>query len=256
MDLLQAIILGIIQGITEFLPISSSGHLVLLEKIWSIDDSIIFFNVILHFATLLAVIIFYHRKITNLILHPFNKTNRLLILCTIPTILIVLIFNSFFESTFSGGLLIVGFLITALFLIITEKISKNYEKSLHNYSNIDNKKAVLLGVFQGLAVMPGLSRSGTTVCAGIIMGIEKKEAIDFSFLMSIPIIIASMVYELLKLDTTTISNINIPNVIIGSAFAFIFAILGIKLMLKVVEKIKYSYFAIYLIVLSVAIIFI
>lgn len=251
MDIFQAIILGIIQGITEFLPISSSGHLVLFEKIWGVQDTI-FFNVVLHLATLFAVVLFYRKKIWSLIRHPFNKTNLYLILATIPTILIVLLFNDFFENSFSGGLLILGFLLTAVFLIITEKMGKFYELSGEKIKKINSPRAILLGVFQGLAVMPGLSRSGTTLCAGIIMGIEKREAIDFSFLMSIPIILASMVYELFKADFSSLFlNINAINIIVGSIFAFIFAILGIKLMIKVVEKIKYFWFAIYLVILSI-----
>ena len=129
MDVVQAIILGIIQGITEFLPVSSSGHLVLLEKVWNIDDGVLFFNVLLHMATLLAVVLFYRKKIWELIKKPFCKTNLYLILATLPTVLIVVLFNSFFENAFSGGLLVLGFMLTAVFLLVTEKVSKYYEKN-------------------------------------------------------------------------------------------------------------------------------
>jgi len=251
-DILQAIVLGIVQGTTEFLPVSSSGHLVLLEKVWNINDGVLFFNVLLHVATLLAVVLFYRKKIWELIKNPFCKTNLYLVLATLPTIIIVVLFNSFFESTFSGGLLVLGFLLTAVFLLITEKISRYYERTSYSYSRVDAKKSILLGVMQGLAVMPGLSRSGTTVCASIVMGIDKKDAIDFSFLMSIPIIIASLVYELMGANFSTLFvDIDIMAMALGSIFAFIFAILGIKVMLKVVEKVQYYWFAIYLVGLSV-----
>jgi len=251
MDLLEAVVLGIVQGITEFLPVSSSGHLVLLEKIWQIDNGVIFLNVVLHIATLLAVIIFYRKRIWELVTHPFCKENLYLILATLPTVAIVVLFNSFFERAFCGSLLVVGFMLTAIFLVITEKVAKDYERQKFNHPPLNSKHAILLGLFQGLAVMPGLSRSGTTLCAGIVMGIEKKRAIDFSFLMSIPIIVASLVYELFSNDfCSVLAGLNVVNLCISSVFAFLFAILGIKIMLKVVEKIKYIYFAIYLVLLS------
>jgi len=120
------------------------------------------------------------------------------------------------------------------------------------YIKVSYKQSVLLGVFQGLAILPGISRSGTTLCAGIVMGVEKKDALDFSFLMSIPIILASLVYELVKCNfQISFADIGVAELIVGSITAFICAILGIKLMLKVVEKVQYKWFAIYLLLLAV-----
>ncbi|MFA6666805.1 MAG: undecaprenyl-diphosphate phosphatase [Bacilli bacterium] len=254
MDFFIAIILGIVQGITEFLPVSSSGHLVLLEKLFNISENLIFLNVVLHISTLFAVILFYRKKVWFLITHPLHKDTINLGLATLPTILIVLIFKDFFENSFSGAWLIWGFLLTAIFLTITEQISKIYERSDYKYQGINKTKSLFLGLFQGLAVLPGLSRSGTTLCAGIVMGINKKSAVDFSFLMSIPIIFASLVYELIDNDLSSISNsYGFFEVFASCMFAFVFAIIGIKIMLKVVEKIKYFWFSIYLVVLSILI---
>ena len=252
MDLFVVIILGLVQGLTEFLPVSSSGHLVLLENIFGVSDGSLFLNVVLHFATLLAVIIFYRKKLWNIIKHPFQPLTAYLIITTLITCLIALLFSDFFENAFSGGLLAWGFILSAIFLLTTEWISKKYQNENYRYINVGYKQSILLGLFQGLAILPGISRSGTTLCAGIVMGVEKKEALDFSFLMSIPIILASLVYELVKckfqLSFTGIAAIEL---IVGSITAFVCAILGIKLMLKVVEKVQYKWFAIYLLILAV-----
>ncbi len=257
MDVIIIIILGIVQGLTEFLPVSSSGHLVLLENIFNIENSSLFINVVLHFATLLAVVIYYRKQIWQLIKHPIQPLALYLIISTIITCSIVLLFADFFESSFSGVLLAWGFFLSALFLFATEYISRRYEEQKYNYSKVNIKHSIFLGIFQGLAILPGVSRSGTTLCAGIVMGINKKDALDYSFLMSIPIIIASLVYELIKADYSAIlTEINVFNLILGGVVAFVFAILGIKVMLKVVEKIQYKWFALYLLILGIITIFV
>lgn len=257
MDLVVVILLGIVQGLTEFLPVSSSGHLVLLENIFGIQDASLFLNVILHCATLLAVVIFYRQKIWQLIKKPFQPLNYYLVISTAITCLIVLLFSDFFESSFSGVLLAWGFLLSALFLFFTEYLSRKYSKQGMIYQNVGYKQSILLGIFQGLAILPGISRSGTTLCAGIVMGIDKKQALDYSFLMSIPIIIASLVFELCKADFNAVFNdVSVVNMLIGGVVAFIFALLGIKLMMKVVEKVQYKWFAVYLLLLSIVTIFV
>lgn len=251
MDIIVVVILGIVQGLTEFLPVSSSGHLVLLENIFNINDASLFLNIILHCATLLAVIIFYRKKLIDMLKRPFQPLNIYLGISTIITCGIVLLFSDFFEDSFSGGLLAWGFLLSAIFLMITEYISKMYNQQRY-VQKIGYKQSVLLGLFQGFAILPGVSRSGTTLCAGIVLGVEKKEALDYSFLMSIPIIIASLVFELCRADFGAItSDVSVVEMIIGGLTAFVCALFGIKLMLKVVEKVQYKWFALYLLVLAV-----
>lgn len=251
MELFVIIILGIVQGLTEFLPVSSSGHLVLLENIFGVSENKVFLNVVLHFATLIAVVIFYRKKLWNIVKHPFQPITAHLAIATAITCAIVLIFPDFFESTFNGRFLSWGFILSAIFLFSTEWISRKYEKEKYPYTKIGDRQAILLGVFQGLAILPGVSRSGTTLCAGIVMGVEKKDALDFSFLMSVPIILASVIYELVKCKfQLLITDINAIELGIGGITAFICAILGIKLMLKIVEKVQYKWFAIYLLILA------
>lgn len=252
MDFFVVIVLGLVQGFTEFLPVSSSGHLVLFENIFGVSDGSLFLNVALHVATLFAVVIFYRKKLWDMIKHPLQPINAYLVLATAITCVIVVLFSDFFENAFSGGLLAWGFILSAVFLLTTEWLSRKYEREKMQHNKIGYKQSALLGVFQGLAILPGISRSGTTLCAGIVMGVEKKEALDFSFLMSIPIIIASLVYELVKCNFhVEFADVNLAQVVVGGLTAFVCAIIGIKLMLKVVEKVQYKWFAIYLLGLAV-----
>lgn len=240
-----AILLGFVQGMTEFLPISSSGHLVLLEKIFGIENNVILFDVVLHVATLLAVIIVYRKTIWDLLKHPFGDTMQKLAFATFPTLIIALIFKNFFENSFNGDLLALGFLITAVFLIIAQVVSqKEYQ-----YRNLSFGNAIVIGVFQGLAIMPGISRSGSTITSAIVQGVRREQSAEFSFLLSIPIILASLLYECLKLNTVEVT-IPVSCFVGGFLVALIFGVLSIKLMLKVVKKAKYYGFSIYLLILS------
>ncbi len=257
MDIFIIVVLGIVQGLTEFLPVSSSGHLVLLENVFGIQDASLFLNVVLHCATLLAVLVYYRKTLWQMIKNPLQPIVYYLLLTTAITCVIVLLFADFFESSFSGVLLAWGFFLSAIFLFITEYVSKSYQKQNYMYSKVNLKHSIFLGLFQGLAILPGISRSGTTLCAGIVMGINKKDALDYSFLMSIPIIIASLVFELVRADFDTIfSDVNIVEMLVGGIVAFICAMLGIKLMMKVVEKVQYKWFALYLLVLGIITLFV
>ncbi len=241
-----AIILGLVQGLTEFLPVSSSGHLVLVENIFGIENNVILFDVVLHVATLLAVIIVYRKTIWELIKNPFCEKMQKLLFATLPTLIIALVFKNFFENSFSGDLLSLGFSITAVFLIIAQVISqKEYQYRSLNFGN-----AVVIGVFQGLAIMPGISRSGSTITSAIVQGVRREQAAEFSFLLSIPIILASLLYECLKLPGTVVT-IPASCFIVGFFVALISGILSIKLMLKVVKRAKYWGFSLYLILLSI-----
>ena len=248
MSILVAIILGIVQGLTEFLPISSSGHLVLLERIFGIKSNLIFLNVVLHLGTLLAVVIYYRKRLWEYIKHPFCKEVRYLIIATIPTVIIFLLFRTFIEDSFGGDYLVMGFLVTAVVLIICNWIMSRKT----TFNRFDYKTAIMMGVFQGLAIMPGVSRSGSTITSGVVMGCNKKEVADFSFLMSIPVILASLVFELFKLDGGSLGIGALP-LICGFVFAFVFGLVAIKCMLKLIEKAQFYWFSIYLVILSLVI---
>lgn len=262
MTILVALILGIVQGLTEFLPVSSSGHLFLLNQIFGIDGDFLLVSIILHLATLLAVVLVFYKDIWELIKHPFSKQACNLYIATIPTIIIVLLFKSLIDSIFNNAnLLPFCFMITAVLLFITYLLSnkKVEDKSYENQFNGTVKwtSALAMGISQGLATIPGISRSGSTICTGLLLGESRKESAKFSFLMSIPIILASMLYEILFTSSTaTLSQIGIVPLLTAFFSAFLVGIFSIKFMLKIVEKAKYYYFSIYLFVLSIVSMFV
>lgn len=246
MSILIALILGIVQGLTEFLPVSSSGHLVLLQNIFGIENNIILFDIILHLGTLLAVCIVYRKSLLEILKNPFGKKMRMVVIGTIPTLIIAFLFKDFFESAFSGNLLFIGFLCTAILLLIADYTQKKYTR----FKKMDYKYILTMGVFQGLAILPGLSRSGTTVTSSLVLGVNKNEALEYSFLLSIPIILASLVYELL-FSQITFASISIASMLVGFCASALFGILSIKFTIKLVKSNSYKYFSIYLIVLSI-----
>lgn len=245
MSIIEAIIFGLIQGLSEFLPISSSGHLVLFSKIFSTQGDFIFFSVVLHFATLLAVLIYFYKEIFYLIKHPFSKQAIQLYLATIPTVILVLIFKNFVEDSFSGTLLPFCFMLTAVLLVISQILSTKSTKKLTKGG------AIAMGIAQGIATFPGISRSGATICTGLILGYERNETAKFSFLMSVPIIIASMAYELLKGFKFGFGEIFVTPTIIAFVVAFISGLLSIKFMMWAVNKLKLYWFGIYLFIISI-----
>ena len=243
-NVIKYIFIGFVQGITEFLPVSSSGHVVLFGSLFELDN-LLLVSVVAHIGTLFAVIYCYRKRIFELIRHPKNKTNLNLIIATIPTIIVVLLFNNFLEDNFSTNTLVWGFLLSAILLIISDLKKDGHQP-------INKKNSLYMGLAQGMALLPGISRSGSTLVCGLRVGVEKHEVLDFSFLMSIPIILASAIYEGYKLFSSQIT-VNWLGIFLIMLSSFIFGILSIKLMLKVVKKNKLYYFSIYLIVLSLII---
>lgn len=245
MTIIEAIIYGLIQGLSEFLPISSSGHLVLFSKFLSYDGNFILFSVLLHLATLLAVVIYFRKEVIELIKKPFSKDAVLLYIATIPTVLLVLLFKGFVEDSFSGSLLPFCFIFTAVLLLISQILSKQNNKP------ITKKNAFIMGIAQGIATLPGISRSGSTICTGLILGQDKEKTAKFSFLMSIPIILASMAYELLKVFKFGAGEIAVVPTVIAFIVAFVSGFLSIKLMLSAVKKLKLYWFSIYLFIVGI-----
>lgn len=247
MSVFIVIILGIVQGVTEFLPISSSGHLVLLEKLFGIKVDLIIINIFLHIGSLLAVIVYYRKTLWGLIKKPFQKTTLLLLLATVPTIIIVLCFNDFIEASFGGRYLVLGFMLTAIFMVVASF-------DFGNKGSINKKTATIMGVMQGIATLPGISRSGSTLTCGVVCGKDRKEVADFSFLMSIPVILGSLVFELVKIKGAIATPWYL--VIIGMFFSFVFGYIAIAFMIKIIQKAKLYYFSIYLVILSIILLFV
>lgn len=262
------VILSVVQGIAEFLPISSSGHLVVLYNFFSITENLVLLSVFLHIATLMAVVVVYKSALIQLIKKPLCNTNLKLITATIPTIIIVLVLKEFVTNQFNGSGVIYSFLITAILLAVAQitidkrnlttklngKSTQNTDllsqSDVNNYK-VSYKQALLIGVAQGFASIPGISRSGATVATGLIAGVDKRQVADFSFLLSIPIILASLVYELFNLNTQSgVLNFTISELLIGFIVAFVVGIASIKIMLKIVKEKKLWWFSIYLVIIS------
>lgn len=247
-----AILLGIVQGITEFLPVSSSGHLLLLESIFGVQVDAIFLNVLLHTATLLAVIWFYRSTLWYMIKNPLCKMNKYLLVATLPAVLFVLFFGVIFGDFLSSSSFVgIGFLITAVFLIFAQiMVTRNKKPTELNW-----KSVLSMGFSQALALFPGISRSGTTFAFGVTVRLERNKALDFSFLMSIPIILASLVYELaFSGSALTVSSTHFVSIIISFICAFATALLGLKIMQKLVRKVNFWWFVPYLLLTGIAII--
>ena len=252
------IILGIIQGLTEFLPISSSGHLVLLYKIFGIENDTILLSIILHIATLLAVIVYYRKDIWSLIRHPLCNTNRKIIVTTLFTCIMALILKPIIDLAFDGSSLSIFFVITGILLWISDWYASKPSKKTLNLSNsisafdIENlpltyRQAIVIGISQGVACIPGISRSGTTIATSRILGLNAISA-KYSFLISIPIIIASLLLEILS--GATLSNISILGLILSFILCFLVGLLCIKIMTKSLQKNTLKYFSIYLFILA------
>lgn len=251
MGYLIVILIGLVQGVAEFLPISSSGHLSVLYDIFDVTDNTILLSIIMHLATLLAVVIVYYEDIVLLLKNPFCRTNKLLVVSTIPTVIIVLIFEVLFGGVFGGSIVIIGFLITAIILLISEKINKNTTSIASDIldMNISYKSAVLIGLTQGIATIPGISRSGSTIATALMCKVNKSDATKFSFLMSIPIIVASFCYELLKIKEATF-DFGTMELFVGFVVAFFSGLFAIKYMINFIKNKKLYIFSIYLVILS------
>ena len=250
MSIIYAIILGIVQGITEFLPISSSGHLLLLEYLFGIEEGNLFFNVLLHLASLLAVIIVMRKEILELIKKPFSRKTYTLILACLCSVLVVIFLSGNMDKFTAIGYLGFGFLFSSILLFLTFLMGKKKNIPI-NKNQISYVDSIIIGITQGLATLPGVSRSGSTICSSLLLGNSREESVNFSFLLSIPIIVGALFFELLKGDFNQISNISAVSCIVGFVSSFIVALFGLKLMKKVLKNKSWLWFSIYLFVLAV-----
>lgn len=257
MDLFQSIILGAVQGLAEFLPISSSGHLIIAHWLFNKDLGLSF-DVALHWGTLLAVVLYFRTDVINLIRgfwHSLFKNTRdlkqniyqklpwLIILATIPAVFIGKFLESRAESSFRNPVLVsLNLAIFGIVILVVDIIGKK-EKSL---DKITWKDALIIGMFQALAIIPGISRSGVTIAAGLFLAFKRPDAARFSFLMSIPIIFGA---GLLKLpDFASVSSI--PELIAGFVSAGVFGFLAIKYLLRYISKNDFRVFVWYRLALA------
>ena len=254
MDTLDAIILGIIQGLTEFLPVSSSGHLELGKAILgdnSIPEESLMFTVVMHFATALSTIVIFRKDIweilRGLLQFKWNEETQFslkIIISMIPAAIVGVLFEEQLEQLFGGSVLLVGFMliITALLLWLADK-AKNTGKPV-SYSN-----AFVIGVAQAIALLPGISRSGSTISTSVLLGNDKTKAARFSFLMVVPLILGKIAKDLLDGELTHTGNST--GLIVGFIAAFVSGLFACTWMISLVRKSKLSYFAIYCLIVGV-----
>lgn len=249
MSVIYALILGIIQGLTEFLPVSSSGHLMIAEGLMGLGTNNNFFNVLLHLATLLSVVVVLWKEIKGLIARPFSSQTLSIIIATIPTAIIGAIVKFYVPEMFTATFLGFGFLITATLILVTETLVKPTPQAQLS-SNITPLKALTIGLSQGIAVLPGLSRSGVTICTARVLGTERETAFKFSFLLSIPVILGSIILEFSS-GISAFSQIGFLPCAIGSIAAFLTSLITLKTMLKLARK-NWLGFSLYLFILAIA----
>lgn len=245
MSILQAFLLGIIQGISEFLPISSSGHLVLLQNFLGLNGSQLTFNILVHFATLLAVIIFFWKKLLSLNI----KEVIIIAIANIPTMIVGFLLKDKLEIIFSKVNLVALMLIfTAFFNFISDRKLNKQTPTKNQQPNI--KQAGIIGLFQALAIIPGISRSGSTIFAGLTSGLSRLSAFEFSFLLSIPTIAGASFLQALDLLNNSQTDLNFLVLFIGFITAFITGLLSLSLFKKIMNKAKLEIFAWYCLILG------
>jgi undecaprenyl-diphosphatase len=246
MSIIEAMLLGIVQGITEFLPVSSSGHLVLLQNIFGIKEGALSFDIALHLATLIAVITVYRKRIAEIIRHPFSKMPVYIVLATIPIGIVGLLFGDLIERFFeTGATLGMGFIFTGLVLMYAENAGKKERK----VDQMNIKDPFIIGTAQAVAILPAVSRSGMTISSALALGIERKTAADFSFLLSIPAILAAIakdLYKIFKTGENALASIGIGPLAVGMVFAAVSGFYAVKSMLKLVQNRRLRFFSWYL----------
>ena len=283
MSLWKAVLLGLIQGLTEFLPVSSSGHLVLIKQLLHVDleSGGMFFDVMLHFGTLLAIFVAFWNDISHLIREGFHilgdsfsnvgrffqnltgkqrsyhkivrssyrKYDMLVIVSTIPTGIICVVFKDYVELANSIALVpACCLLVTAVFLVIADMAEPGDKKP----KDITYKESALVGVAQGIATLPGVSRSGTTITACLLCGFDKKFAVKYSFIMSIPAVLGAVVLEVGDLTSLALTQTDVFYCVIAMLVAAVSGYLAIRFMMGLIRGKRFKYFAIYCAVVGVA----
>jgi undecaprenyl-diphosphatase len=255
MNFLSAVLLGILQGLTEFLPVSSSGHLVLAQHFFGIrENGDILFEVFVHLGTLFAVLIFFRKKIWGLLISLFNwkntvqnqthRHNRLFLLylaiATLATGLIYLLFGKFFEAMYAQPLRVAFMLIvTGIIIFISDSVRSTEIPA----SQMGSLRSVVIGIAQGMAIIPGISRSGATISTSIFTGVKRRDAAEFSFLLSIPAILGANLINIDKFMQLGTSQMGIY--LGGFIAAFIAGYLVISLLIRLIVTANLKYFSFY-----------
>jgi len=254
MTFLEATVAGVVQGTTEFLPISSSGHLVLLHALFGFKEPTLLFDLYLHLGTTIAVCVCFGKEILKY-LSKERKVLGYLFLSTLATAMIGLPFEKMFESFFMNPQVVgLGFLMTSGVLLVGERFGGKKEEAL------SGKKAFLIGLGQGLAMVPGISRSGVTIVAGLLLGLKSAFAVQYSFLLLIPTVLGAFIVKLLRgkeLDSVIFPFVGEKGFVFGTGMlvAALFGMVSIPVVSRMVEKRKLSLFSVYLVGLGLVTLF-
>ena len=254
MDSLDAIILGIVQGFTEFLPVSSSGHLELGKAILgdsSVPEESLLFTVVLHFATALSTIVVFRNDIVDivsgLVKFKWNEETKFtvkIIVSMLPAVVIGVLFEKQLEAFFGGNVAFVGTM-----LIVTAILLWLADRAKYTGKPVNYKDALIIGISQAIAMLPGISRSGATISTSVLLGNDKSKAARFSFLMVVPLIFGKIAKDILSGDLTS-ESANFATLSLGFAAAFIAGLIACTWMIKLVRKSKLSYFAYYCLIVG------
>jgi len=254
-DYFDSLILGLIQGLTEFLPISSSGHLVITRSILKIEEFPLIFDVFVHFATLLSVIVFFKKELQKILVSIFNGVfkknnnensqfyeNRKLIIhltsATIPAVIIGLLFEEKIKNFFiSGEVVSYSLMVTGVILLSTKFIDRKNKK-------LTAKNSFVIGLAQAFALIPGISRSGSTISCALWLGIKPVDAVKFSFFMAIPVILGANILEFSNIGIDSILK-SFPVLLVGGISAFLSGLIAINIIIKVIENGNFFWFGIY-----------
>lgn len=263
MNVFQAFLLGLLQGITEFLPVSSSGHLAVVQYLFHLEEVPLIFDVCLHVATLFAVVLFFRKQIFDLIAVFIRLVTRKQLENDKPKQIMILslviatavtgvlgIISSIFIEDIPLKFVCVGFIVTGILLVFATWFDKNKKQEISGDETINVKQGLWCGLAQGLGTLPGISRSGSTISGALLSGVNRKTAGEFSFLLSIPAILGAFILEAKDLGEMT-SVVSVSSLLVGCASAFLAGLGALFVLMKLIKSGRLGYFSIYLIPLGI-----
>lgn len=261
MDILEILILGFVQGIAEFLPISSSAHLIIFRDIFGIGSGMsanmnLTFDIALHFGTLLAIGVFFFKDFIKMIQKGFTKGVKdddgkilwYLVAATIPAAIVGVLFEEAIENVVRSNYVVIAIALAVMGIIIY--LADKFSKETKTIKKMTLKDAILVGCSQVFALIPGFSRSGTTIAAGRVLGLDRESAAKFSFFLSAPVVLGAVCLQLIKGTTFSVIAANLGTFILGILVSFVIGLLCIKYLLKYLQKHNFKVFMIYRVVLA------
>ena len=264
MDIIEILVLGFIQGIAEFLPISSSAHLIIFRDIFGIGAGIsanmeLTFDIALHFGTLLAIGVFFFSDFIQMIKKGFTKGVKdddgkilwYLVAATIPAAIVGVLFDDFIENVVRSNYIVIALALAIMGIIIY--LADKFSKETKDVKKMTLKDAIVIGCSQVFALIPGFSRSGTTIAAGRVLGLDRESAAKFSFFLSAPVVLGAVVLQLFKGSAISVIAANLGTFILGILVSFVVGLLCIKYLLKYLQKHNFKIFMVYRVVLAIVV---